>query len=211
MIALTFVTGILDVVGYLDLGKVFTGNMTGNIVVLGMAIAGAPGLHVAGPLFAFIGFALGALVAGVALRRSVDGWSRTHALLLTAGAGIALAVGITLLVGGRPTLALSTILAPLIAVQMGSQAMVARHLAVKDMTTVVVTSTLVSLAGESLTQGWRGAVLNRRLGAIVAILAGAAVGAFGVWLDPGIPVILTVIVTLGVVLVGNRFWRIVGP
>ena len=40
MMALTFVTGVVDAVGYLGLDKVFTGNMTGNIVILAMGLAG---------------------------------------------------------------------------------------------------------------------------------------------------------------------------
>ena len=32
MLALTFTTGIVDAVGYLGLDRVFTGNMTGNVV-----------------------------------------------------------------------------------------------------------------------------------------------------------------------------------
>ncbi|MEE6165227.1 MULTISPECIES: YoaK family protein [unclassified Mycolicibacterium] len=48
-LALTFVTGIVDAVGYLGLDRVFTGNMTGNIVILGMGVAGADELPVLGP------------------------------------------------------------------------------------------------------------------------------------------------------------------
>ena len=40
MLALTFSTGIIvDAVGYLGLDRVFTGNMTGNVAVPGMAPA----------------------------------------------------------------------------------------------------------------------------------------------------------------------------
>ena len=52
MVALTFVTGLLDAVGYLGLDRVFTGNMTGNVVILGMGLAGEDSLPVAGPLAA---------------------------------------------------------------------------------------------------------------------------------------------------------------
>jgi hypothetical protein len=38
MLALTFTTGIVDAVGYLGLDRVFTANMTGNVVILGMAL-----------------------------------------------------------------------------------------------------------------------------------------------------------------------------
>ena len=46
MLVLTFTTGINDAVGYLGLDKVFTGNMTGNVVILGMALTGADGLPI---------------------------------------------------------------------------------------------------------------------------------------------------------------------
>ena len=47
---LTFTTGLVDAVSYLGLGRVFTANMTGNIVFLGFGIAGSGGLPVVAPL-----------------------------------------------------------------------------------------------------------------------------------------------------------------
>jgi hypothetical protein len=44
LVGLTVVTGLVDAVSYLALGHVFVANMTGNIVFLGFALAGAPGL-----------------------------------------------------------------------------------------------------------------------------------------------------------------------
>jgi uncharacterized protein DUF1275 len=41
MILLTIVTGVVDAVAYLRLGHVFVANMTGNVVFLGFAAAGA--------------------------------------------------------------------------------------------------------------------------------------------------------------------------
>ena len=64
MVALTFATGMLDAVGYLGLDRVFTGNMTGNVVILGMGLAAAGGLPVAGPLAALGGYVCGAAVVG---------------------------------------------------------------------------------------------------------------------------------------------------
>ncbi len=54
LMVLTFGTGIVDAVGYLALDHVFIGNMTGNVVILGMAMAGADGLPVLGPLTAMV-------------------------------------------------------------------------------------------------------------------------------------------------------------
>ncbi|NED64471.1 DUF1275 domain-containing protein, partial [Streptomyces sp. SID10244] len=84
MIILTFTTGINDAVGYLGLDKVFTGNMTGNVVVLGMAVAGGSGLPVLGPAMALAGFMVGAALGGRVLRGQGRQWTaRTTALFAT--------------------------------------------------------------------------------------------------------------------------------
>ena len=44
LMVMTAITGFVDAVSYLGLGHVFTANMTGNIVLLGFAISGAPRL-----------------------------------------------------------------------------------------------------------------------------------------------------------------------
>ena len=46
LLVLTFTTGLIDAVSYLALGRVFTANMTGNVVLLGFGIAGIGGLPV---------------------------------------------------------------------------------------------------------------------------------------------------------------------
>ena len=61
--SLTFVTGVVDAVGFLALDRVFTGNMTGNIVILGMGVAGADELPVLGPAVALVAFTAAAWVA----------------------------------------------------------------------------------------------------------------------------------------------------
>lgn len=54
-------TGLVDAFSYLVLGHVFVANMTGNVVFLGFALAGASGFS----LVALGAFSLGAL-AGAA-------------------------------------------------------------------------------------------------------------------------------------------------
>ena len=44
---LTVTTGLVDAVSVLGLGRVFTANMTGNVVFLGFAAAGVPGFSIA--------------------------------------------------------------------------------------------------------------------------------------------------------------------
>ena len=61
---LTVVTGLVDAVSYLALGHVFVANMTGNVVFLGFAVAGAPGLSAPAALAAFlIGASAGGRIA----------------------------------------------------------------------------------------------------------------------------------------------------
>ncbi|WP_458319523.1 YoaK family protein [Mycolicibacterium brisbanense] len=206
---LTFVTGIVDAVGYLGLDRVFTGNMTGNIVILGMGVAGADELPVLGPAIALAGFTVGALAAGLAVRRRVaSGWDTRITTLLSIGAAILLVLTVTVAVGAEnPSATEQIIIATAIAAVMGQQAMVARALAVKDMTTVVVTSTLASLAGETWPRGIRGALANRRLAAIVAIFLGAVTGAVLLRLHIAVPLGLAAGLTWLVVIAGHLRWR----
>jgi uncharacterized membrane protein YoaK (UPF0700 family) len=65
----------------------------------------------------------------------------------------------------------------LLGAVMGVQAATARHLAVKDVTTVVVTSTITGLAADSVLGSGKRDGGGRRVVAVLMILAGAAVGA----------------------------------
>lgn len=86
---------------------------------------------------------------------------------------------------------------------MVQQAMVTRALAVKDMTTVVVTSTLASLAGETWVGGRSGAIANRRLGAIAIIFVGAVAGALLLRIHIAVSFGLTAGVTVLVIAAGH--------
>ena len=202
MLLLTFVTGIVDAVGYLALDRVFTGNMTGNVVILAMALGGADELPVLGPLTALATFTLGALVAGLILRRRPAGWSTAVTVLLLTGASVLAVLGVLLHVLG-PGIVIAVLAAAGTAAVMGVQATVARKVAVVDMTTVVVTSTLTSWASETLVVGGVGAVLNRRVGALLAILAGALSGALLLRLGALVPMLLAAALTAVVGLAGH--------
>lgn len=204
MLALTFSTGIVDAVGYLGLDRVFTANMTGNVVILGMGLAGADDLPVLGPLIGLVAFMIGAVIGGRMGRKARVGWSgRTTTAFAIAG-GVILSLGVVGLfaVPERDTLWAWTITA-LLAAAMGLQAAAARRIAVADVTTVVVTSTIVGFASESILAGGSGKNWPRRLLAIVLILAGAAVGALLLRLHFGIGVIVAGAITLLVAFAGH--------
>jgi uncharacterized membrane protein YoaK (UPF0700 family) len=208
-IALTFVTGVVDAVGFLALDRVFTGNMTGNIVILGMGVAGADNLPVLGPAIALAAFTAAAWVAGLALRKpraaKGTGWHHTVTVLLTLGAVTLTALTVvSAVLGDDSAPVVEIVMAAVTAAVMGSQAVVARAVGVADMTTVVVTSTLASLAGETWTKGGRGVLFNRRLGAIVMIFAGALVGALLLKVHIAVPFGLAAGITAVVAWQGHR-------
>src|SRR5690349_19832297 len=64
LVAMTLVTGMVDAFSYLVLGHVFVANMTGNVVFLAFALAGAPGFSIAASFVALIAFVLGSLGGG---------------------------------------------------------------------------------------------------------------------------------------------------
>jgi len=212
MLALTFTTGIIDAVGYLGLDRVFTANMTGNVVILGMALAGGAGLPVLGPVLALAGFAAGAVAGGRVLRTAPQGWSgRTSGAFATTGV-VAAALGVGALVGPpRAGTVWAYTVTCVLAFAMGLQAASARRLAVKDVTTVVVTSTLTGLAADSRLAGGDGDSWARRLLAIVLILAGAVVGAVLLRVSGergvGVGMLVAGVASVGVSLTGHALHR----
>ena len=201
MLALTFSTGVVDAVGYLGLDRVFTGNMTGNVVLLGMGLAGAQNLPILRPLLALAFFMLGAAAAGRMLRRSPEGWSWRTSMSLTVVAAVisALAVFVALAdVQGDEVL--GSVTTSTLAAVMGVQAATAKRLKVAEITTVVVTSTITGLASDSRLAGGDSRFWIRRVLAIALILLGALAGAaalnVGLWLGLAVSAAISVVVAV---------------
>lgn len=199
MLSLTFSTGVVDAVGYLGLDRVFTGNMTGNVVLLGMAFAGGANLPILRPALALIFFMLGAALAGRMLSKGPEGWSwRTSvALMVVAGGLTALSVFVAVAdVQGNSTL--GSITTSCMATIMGVQAATARRLKVAEITTVVVTSTITGLAADSRLAGGDSRFWERRALAIALILVGAVAGAaalnVGLWLGLAVSALISILV-----------------
>src|SRR5580704_1892787 len=86
LLTLTAVTGLVDAVSYLRLGRVFVANMTGNVVFLGFSADSPSGLSPAASVVAIAGFLLGALAGGRAahaLAARPGRWLATTVLTLT--------------------------------------------------------------------------------------------------------------------------------
>src|SRR5947199_9326806 len=65
LVAMTLVTGLVDAFSYLVLGHVFVANMTGNVVFLAFALAGASGFSILASLVPLCSFVLGSLGGGL--------------------------------------------------------------------------------------------------------------------------------------------------
>lgn len=204
MLALTFTTGVVDAVGYLGLDRVFTANMTGNVVILGMGTVGAAGLPILGPIVALAFFFVGAAIAGRSLRHSVAGWSPTCSVLLgVVGAGVcALAVSL-LVVGDTVPALLQYVVTAILAAVMGIQAGTARQIAVQDVSTVVVTSSLAGLAFDSLLGAGRSQQWFRRAAAVTLIGLGAVAGSAMLRWHLGVGLAVSGIIILTVAIVGH--------
>jgi len=202
MLLLTFTTGINDAVGYLGLDKVFTGNMTGNVVILGMALVGADDLPVLGPALALVGFMLGAAVGGRVLRRTSRAWSTGTTVLLASVAVVMCALAVLLFVVPEVSHVVMVSTTTLASVAMGAQAAAARVVGVKDVTTVVVTSTITGLASDSRLGAGKPGSQGKRFWAVVLILLGAAAGAALLHVHVGAGLLLAGVLIAGATVVG---------
>jgi uncharacterized membrane protein YoaK (UPF0700 family) len=178
LVGLTVVTGLVDAFSYLLLGHVFVANMTGNVVFLGFALAGAHGFSIAASLLALVAFWSGAFAGGALGSRMGTHRGR---LLTTAVAmeAVLLTTSVILTaVGGNPLgAAYRYPLIALMAVGMGMQNATARRLAVPDLTTTVLTLTITGTAADSVLVGGKGSTAGRRTVSVLSMFLGALVGA----------------------------------
>jgi len=172
--------------------------MTGNLVLLGIAIGQG---QLAGSLravVAFAGFAIG-VVVGVRITARTEAatvWPHTATLALIAEGGLLLGLlagwEIT---GDRPApVALDTLIA-LSAGAMGLQTAAARRLGVLGVTTTFVTGMLTGLIAALVTAGSGRSQLGLWAVTLGGLVIGAAVGAavFTVW-RPGAPLVAVLLV-----------------
>jgi uncharacterized membrane protein YoaK (UPF0700 family) len=178
LVAMTVVTGLVDAFSYLLLGHVFVANMTGNVVFLGFAVAGASGFSIAASLVALASFGAGSVLGGRIVQRFGHHRGR-HVAVATATQGLFLIVSMVLaLVGVQPfSSGVRYALIVFLAIAMGVQNASVRRLAVPDLTTTVLTLTVTGIGADSALGGGAGSKSGRRLIAVVAMFLGALAGA----------------------------------
>lgn len=153
VVVLTWAAGGVDALSYLGLGHVFTANMTGNAVLLGLSIGQGQGMAALRSMIALAGFVIGIAAAAIIMERSSQQgeWPRAVTwaiavewvilIVFTAGWHMALPKGGPLY-----------FLILLSAVAMGIQSAAMRQLKVPGIATTYITGTLTAMVADFV--GW---------------------------------------------------------
>jgi uncharacterized membrane protein YoaK (UPF0700 family) len=178
LVALTFVTGMIDAISFLALGLVFAAMMTGNVLFLGFGIAGSDRTSVVGPLVAIVGFLAGGLLGGMIAGRSPD---RPGRGLVACLAVEVVLLAVTTLVAAVATVKadefVAWVLIALLAVAMGTRVTAIRRIGVKELQTTVLAVTAASFEAGTTFAAASPSHLVPRVAAVISMLAGAVVGA----------------------------------
>jgi uncharacterized membrane protein YoaK (UPF0700 family) len=193
LLAITVTTGLIDAASVIGLGNVFVALMTGNVLFLGFALAGAPQFEIAHNATALAAFLLGAVAAGRVARILATG-TRRRWVLSAATVEATLLLIASFLARGFDSSRLEPMatyysLVALTGAAMGFRNGTVKKLGVPDVPTTVLTLTLASLASDSAVGEHKGAL--RRIASVACILAGAFAGALLV-MNVGVAVVLLV-------------------
>ncbi|MEV6230927.1 YoaK family protein [Saccharopolyspora shandongensis] len=180
-VLLAFGSGAVDIASFTRLGDVFSSVMTGNLVLLGIAIARA-----SAPLAVHALVAIAGYIAGVAAGSRIAGAPRTRGRLWPVRVTAVLLVEAVVLAGfaagwvatdARPSGAWQLALLVLASVGMGLQSAAMRGLGSRaKVSTTYLTSTLIGVV-EGFATGGRAKVFDVRGAALLlAVVAGAAAG-----------------------------------
>jgi uncharacterized membrane protein YoaK (UPF0700 family) len=189
LVGLSFTTGIYEAICFLTFGKVFTAAMTGNLVLLGIGVAGTR--QPAGPNAVTVVIALAAFAAGAALAMPIlkafngdketedknvfQPWPRRVSIALA----IALVPQVGFLavwVAAASPASLAYILMALSALAMGLQMNAIRDLHVPGISATAFTATFIDLVSGLVTWSLTAHSAWRLTASIVAMAVGAVLG-----------------------------------
>jgi len=194
----TVATGLIDAVSYLGLGHVFTANMTGNVVFLAFAVAGAPGLSIPRSAVSLGAFLAGAVAGGrLAARLGSGPRHRWVAMAFAVEAGLLLCAAVAAAAGTRAALLAVYAVVVLTALAMGVRNATVRKIALPDLTTTVLTLTLTGLAADSTLAGGDNPRAWRRGASVLSMFLGAAAGALLVRHSLVLPLVVSGVVSCG--------------
>jgi uncharacterized membrane protein YoaK (UPF0700 family) len=184
LVLLSFAAGTMDAIAFLALGDVFTSAMSGNTILLGLALGQGQLAAASRALAAFGGYVLGVVAAALSLKRPRHGIRRTLGLELLL---LAVFAGWWIARGGTKPLSNPYGLIILSAVAMGLQGGVGRAMRVAGVPTIVITSTLTAIIGSlaertlARERPLASAVTRQQIAAFAAYLVGAVLGGIAVW------------------------------
>jgi len=144
VLMLTWVAGSIDAVGYFGLGRVFTANMTGNTVLLGLALGHGEASAALRSILALLGYIAGAAAGDVIVGFDAEDISRSFRRAIFAEGTILVLFTAAWHVFGA-TGHLVPLLIFLSAVAMGIQSAAVRKLKLPGIVTTYITGTITSL------------------------------------------------------------------
>ncbi|MDT5219768.1 MAG: hypothetical protein QOF15_1873 [Mycobacterium sp.] len=178
LLLLTFATGLADAISVLVLGHVFVANMTGNVIFLGFWLAPRSTIDLTAAVVAFPAFVSGTIVGGRLSRHF--GEQRRRWLIAALGLEVTLLLVLSILAGtGVLHYHDNTKLFVIggMAIAFGVQHSTARQFGIPELTTTVLTSTIVGLGVDSRLAGGSGKRARLRFSVVAMMCAGATVGA----------------------------------
>ncbi|MEU8399311.1 YoaK family protein [Nonomuraea sp. NPDC048892] len=209
VLSLALASGAVDAFTFLALGQVFTSNMTGNLVLLGVSAGHGRLADAVGSVVALIAFTCG-LGAAFRFLGRLTGWSArirvavgVELVLLT---GLAVAWALTQVSGSEVADEVRLVMIAAAAVAMGVQSAVTHRLHTFVGSTTFITGALTSSLFRHLTPGTGEPHLAGLLAVLLAVVCGAAAATICVWTLPAAaPVIALAGVTT--TLVASAFVR----
>ena len=178
LLLLTFGSGIIDAISVLVLGHVFVANMTGNVIFLGFWFAKHTVVDMTAALVAFVSFLAGAVIGGRFARHLEHDTRRWVTVALAVESVVLLTLSI---LAGMGALDYhdntKLILIAGLAMAFGSQNATARQFGIQELSTTVLTSTIVGIGVDSRLAGGKGQREKLRFSVVLTMCAGAVVGA----------------------------------
>jgi uncharacterized membrane protein YoaK (UPF0700 family) len=206
VLVLTWAAGGVDAISYMGLGHVFTANMTGNAVLLGLSLGQGQGFAALRSIIALAGFVLGVATGAIILERSPTrgDWPRAVTRAVAWEGGI---LGLFAIMWNLPGATESGeklyALIALSALAMGVQSAAVRHLNVPGIATTYITGTLTSMIAGFV--GWLhgGRVSESRAG-----LTSSAERKRGARLQAAVLIIYVLAAVASAVLQMRRSWLV---
>jgi uncharacterized membrane protein YoaK (UPF0700 family) len=222
-IALTFASGAMDVTSFTRLGNVFASVMTGNIVLLGLAVARGSLTLASHTVVSIVGYIAGVaagtwVVYGFKTARTAKaergqerasrmpayvGWALLAELILLAGFTVGWEIS-----GASPAGWAQFCLLAVAAAAMGVQSSTVRYMGLSEVSTTYLTGTLTGLVSSLVSPDQDTRHGLRRFGVLIGLAAGASLGGLLVAVAAaGVPALpLAAVLTVLVLAAAPRRW-----